>query len=154
MFFFANLYILATTFYRLTCTFFRLLLGEKHLKNVRALRAPCFGRYLMRKTPFWGLRSDDTKNKKLFLLFFPPPCLCWRAQRAEIFIFSLGFFVWNGLRTKIETFEIWKIYDFSNLYILATPILRDIAMIFLNETGFSRFQKFLPTNYWPQLIEG
>ena len=75
----ADLYIFPTAFWR------------KTPKNCRALHAPCFGRYLMRKTPFWGLRSDDTKIKKLLLLFFPPPCLCWRAQRAEIFIFPWNF---------------------------------------------------------------
>ena len=78
---------------------------EKHLKIFHALRAPCFVSKFSEKTPICGFWSDDTRIKKLFLLFFLLPCPCWRAQRAEIFVFSLGFFFWNGLRTKLEAFE-------------------------------------------------
>ena len=81
---------------------------KKTSKNF--LRAPraSFLPQIWRKTPFWGFWSDDTRFKKLFLVFFPLPVCCRRAQRAEIFVFSLGFFCWNGLPTKLEEFEIPK----------------------------------------------
>ena len=75
----AILHILATAF------------QYKHLKIFRALRAPCFERCLARKTPFWGLRSDGTEIKKLFLLFFLLLFHCRHAQRGEIFVFPSDF---------------------------------------------------------------
>ena len=77
-------------------------LAQNTLKICHALRAPLFTVNVSGKVPFCGFWSDDTRIKKLFLLFFLSPVLCRRAQRAEIFVFSLGFFVWNGLRAKIE----------------------------------------------------
>ena len=95
-------------------------------KILRALRAPCFYLKFARKTPFCGFWSDDTTIKKLFLLFFPPPCWCRRAQRAEKIVFSLGFFFWNGLRSKIEPLENSKFLWISKVHTFATP---DLAYI-------------------------
>ena len=95
-------------------------------KFLRALRAPCFYLRFARKTPFCGFRSDDTRIKKLFLLFFPPPCRCRRAQRAEKIVFAMGFFFWNGLRSKIEPLENSKFLWISKVHTFATP---DLAYI-------------------------
>ena len=88
--------------------FFRSMLAalaRKTSKNFPRAPRASFLPQIWRKVPFWGFWSDDKRIKKLFLLFFPLPVCCRRAQRAEIFVFALGFFCWNLLPTKLEAIE-------------------------------------------------
>ena len=79
---------------------------EKHLKIFRALRAPCFVSKFSEKTPLCGFWSDDTRIKKLFLLFFPPPLsLLARAARRN-FRFFPGIFLLK--RSQDEVRSVWK----------------------------------------------
>ena len=96
--------------------------SETKKKNPARFARLVFWTEIIGKTHFCGFWSDDTRIKKLFLLFFLPPCLCCRAQRGEIFVFSLRFFFWNGLRAKIEALEnlkfLWisKVVDFWGVF--------------------------------------
>ena len=92
------------------CPSFHSMLASLAQKQSENAPRPSVSTQIRRKTPLCGFRSDDTKIKKLFLLFFLSSCPCRRAQRAEIFVFALGFFFWNDLRAKIEAFESWKFW--------------------------------------------
>ena len=104
--FFSSTVTAGTTFWFLNCNIFEcksawifenlhknILLDEKH---------PCGA---------FGLTIRQSKNfSSCFSLL---SCCVQRAQRAEIFVFSLGFFFWNGLRTKLEALEIPEISQLS-----------------------------------------
>ena len=76
---------------------------EKHLKIFRALRAPCFVSKFSEKTPLCGFWSDDTRIKKLFLLFFPPPLsLLARAARRN-FRFFPGIFLLKRSQDEVRS---------------------------------------------------
>ena len=90
-FFFAKVYILTITFWFPKCTLFGPLLHNSIACSLRSLeKTPknfpraLFLHQFRRKTPFCGFWSDDMRIKKLFLVSFPLPVCCRRAQRAEI----------------------------------------------------------------------
>ena len=59
-----------------------------------------------RKTPLWGLWSDDTRIKKLFLLFFPPLLLCPARAARRNFRFFPGIFLLKLSRNEVRS--VWK----------------------------------------------
>ena len=104
--FFSSTVTAGTTFWFLNCHIFE-------CKSTSILQ-------IYRKTPFrsekhpcgaFGPTIRESKNfSSCFSLL---SCCVQRAQRAEIFVFSLGFFFWNGLRTKLEALEISEISQLS-----------------------------------------
>ena len=65
------------------------------------------------KHPCGAFGPTIRESKNFSSCFFLLCCCVQRAQRAEIFVFSLGFFFWNGLRTKLEALEISEISQLS-----------------------------------------
>ena len=106
VFFFSSTVTAGTTFWFLNCHIFE-------CKSTPILQ-------IYRKTPFrsekhpcgaFGPTIRESKNfSSCFSLL---SCCVQRAQRAEKFVFSLGFFFWNGLRTKLEALEISEISQLS-----------------------------------------
>ena len=89
----------------LMCTFWECFFHQKHPKNFpRAPRALFWSKF-REKHPSAAFGPTIRKTKNFSSCFFLLLSPCRRAQRGEIFVFSLGFFFWNGLRTEIESFE-------------------------------------------------
>ena len=71
------------------------LFHQNHTKNFPRAPRALFWRKFNEKHPSAAFGSTIRKTKTNLLFFLLP----------SLFVFSLGFFFWNGLRTKIESFE-------------------------------------------------
>ena len=107
-------------------------LAQNTLKFCRALRAPRFVVNFSGKVPFCGFWSDDTRIKKLFLLFFPLPCLVSALAASRSFRFSPGIFRLKRSQSedrstqrllKIINFLKWEFFDPQNAVYMAKKTL-------------------------------
>ena len=90
VFFFANLHILATTSYRLSCTFWRLLFSKNTYKfSARSARL-VLNTVWREKHPFGGFGPTIRKSKNFSSCFFLLP-VCVGARSAPKF----SFFPWD-----------------------------------------------------------
>ena len=98
-------------------------LAQNTLKICRALRAPRFILNFSQKVPFCGFWSDDTRIKKLFLLFFPLPCLVSARAARRNFRFFPGIFRLKRSQSedratqrllKIINFLKWEFFEHQN----------------------------------------
>ena len=86
----------------------------------RAPRA-LFSTQIWSKTPFWGFWSDDTRIKKLFLLFFPPLLLCPARAARRNFRFFPGIFLLK--RSQDEVRSTWNFRNLSTVTFSRGPAL-------------------------------
>ena len=114
----------------------------------RAPRA-LFSTQIWSKTPFWGFWSDDTRIKKLFLLFFPPLLLCPARAARRNFRFFPGIFLLK--RSQNEVRSTWNFRNLSTV-----TFLRGLCGIYPEKKHWSQTVFFFsPTcTFWRPLLTG
>ena len=128
MFFFSSTVTAGTTFWFLNCHIFECksaCIFENLPKNI----------LLDEKHPCGAFGPTIRESKNFSSCFFLLCCCVQRAQRAEIFVFPLGFFFWNGLRTKLEALEISEISQLS--------LFRGVVRYIPGKKHWSRWPSFI-----------